>query len=430
MDDAIARSSTMIRVVRRVGIEWLLWLPIWLLLTANMGVYGKFGMAVAVAFFFALGLGLHRMTVLWRRLTMIAIGGMLIAAGVIWFSNDLLAVTWMGILLWRGRYQRLTHLHYCLGFGICCAVLIVTSQSEAWADYRLMFILLALLWIIIWFMALNRGLVDDAGLHNGIVTRPVRQANRKYILVFLAAGMLIIAMTASYGQQLLTPKQVVNPNNSWIDPDRFIQPPQSMDKPEWMEGIEQPGKRWLFWDILFWVLLVVVICGTLWFIRFLWINRVWTWQGLLNSIRKWFLRENRPEKLPYLEESRSLRKEKKKGRFESLFRKHNRELEWERLSNPEKVRRLYEEAVLTGIEQGYKFKASDTPSETLDALEQWKTGGKAHNNEKKATYWSWLLQVHLSLLHLYEKAKYSPHEITSQDVRVLKENDTDRKGNR
>jgi hypothetical protein len=130
-----------------------------------------------------------------------------------------------------------------------------------------------------------------------------------------------------------------------------------------------------------------------------------------------------------VEEQRSLRKEKKEGQsfFDSLFRRRDRSVNWDRLSNPEKVRHLYEKAVLSGIEQGYAFKAGDTPSETLEGIESWRAVPRTSpDKEKNVVYWGRLLKLRTLLLKLYEKAKYSPHEVTSQEVQDLKEQFPDR----
>lgn len=429
-DQTSGSSSPIGRAIIRIVMEWMIWLPVWMVLTTNMRAAGKFGMVAAVLFFFALGLLLHRFPTVWRRISMLAIFIALLAAGISLYTRELPIFIWMGILLWRGRYLKLRPMHYGLAFGICCAVMIVTSRNDVWADDRLIFILMAIVWVAVWFVALNEILIEQAGLHNGIVTSRVRQANRNYLYIFLAIGLLVIALTASYGQQLLTPKQaVVNPDNSWIDPNNFIQPPREMEKPEWMEE-EEPGKPSVIWDILFWILSVVVVCAAFWFARLFWNNRTWTWRGFLKSIREWFLREKKAEKLPYVEERRSLAKEKKKGSslIDSLFRRRNRGADWERLSNPEKVRRLYEEVVLAGIEQGYEFQASHTPSETLEGIERWRTSRRASDDEKLISYWNRLLSIKSVLLELYEKAKYGPHEISAQEVEGLKERYPDRKG--
>jgi len=425
-----ASSSAIGRVIGRIIVEWLIWLPVWLVLTTNMTILGKVGMIFIVMAFFAGGLLLYRIPAFWRRMSMLLIIIALIALSIAWFANDVPIMLWLGILLWRGRYLRLRHPHYGLAFGICCAAIIITSQNEAWADHRLPFILLAVFWMIVWFITLNRSLIEQAGLYNDIVTGPVKQASRKYLLLFLMVGVLIIALTANYGQQLLTPKHVVNPNNSWIDPNQFIQPPQEQDQ-SWMEGlVEDRGKPSIIWDILFWIMTGLAACGLIWFARLIWKDRTWTWRGMLRSIREWFLRENKAENLPYVEERRSLLKEKKKGpgRFDSLFRRQSRGPSWEQLSNPEKVRRLYEEAVLSGIEQGYDFKPHHTPSETLERLEQWRLSQAAPSNEKHSSYWTRLMNIKTVLLKLYEKAKYSPHEVTSQEVGSLREQYPDKKG--
>ncbi|QJD86162.1 hypothetical protein [Cohnella herbarum] len=424
MDQPLLRSPGLGKLSLRVIVEGLIWLPLWLVYSVNLGISGKLATFAGILGFFIVGLFLYRFPPLWRRLAMIAIFVVLLSVGIGRYTNDLPVFIGMCVLIWRGRFLTLRHWNYGLAFGVCCVAHILTSRNEAWADDRLVFIVLAVGWVIVWFYALNRSLINEAGIHDGIVTRPVRMASRKYLMIFLAVGLVVIALTASYGQQWLTPKQVINPNNSWIDPDRFIPPPQTMENPPGMEELtKEKGKKSVLWDIFFWIMTAVAAFGAIWFIRLLWKDRTWTLQKILQSIREWLLREKKAEKLPYVEERRSIREGKKKGAglIDSLFRRQRKQPAWEQLSNPEKVRRLYEEAVVTGIGQGYAFNASLTPAETLEGIERWQADEAKPDNDKNASYWKRLLNIRAHLLELYEKAKYSPHEVTEQEAADLKD---------
>ncbi|MCD9022509.1 hypothetical protein [Cohnella silvisoli] len=417
-------SSAVGRAISRILLEWLIWLPLWIILTINIGAMGKLGTIAAATGFFALGFLLFKLSAVWSRITVAAILVILVAVGIGRYTNDLSIFLWMGVLLWRGRYRRLKPLHYGLAFLICAAAVIVASQNDSLSGYRLLFVILAIVWVVIWFISINRSLLDEAGLHSNIVTRPVRLANRKYLFIFLAAGLLVFALTVSYGQQLLTPPKI---NTDLLDVSELQpppEPPKTQENP--LSGLldKEQGPPSPIWDILFWIMVGAAVVGAIWFARLMWRDRTWTWNGMIEAIRRWFIRAKKMEALPYVEEHRSLLKEKKKGhsRFDALFRRHNRIAEWERLSNPEKVRRLYEETVLSGIEQGYDFQTHHTPAETLEGIERWRASQRpVSDNDKHSSYWKWLLVIRLSLLQLYEKAKYSPHSITEQEVKELKE---------
>lgn len=423
-------SSAVGRVIGRVLLEWLIWVPLWLVLTINDGVTSRLGTVVAATVFFALGFLLFKLPVVWARVTVAGVIVILVAVGIARYTNDLPIFLWIGVLLWRGRYLRLKPLDYLLAFLVCTAAVIAASQNDDLSNYRLLFIILAVIWVIVWFISINRGLLEEAGLHSNIVTRPVRLANRKYLFIFLTAGLLVFALTVSYGQKLLTPPH--------ISTDLFNQPPppetpiQQGQNPLSALLDKEQGPSSPIWDILLWIMVGAAALGAIWFARLMWKDRTWTWRGIIEAIRQWFIRAKKVEALPYIEERRSLLKEKKKGpsRFDTLFRKHNRGPEWEQLSNPEKVRRLYEETVLSGIEKGYDFQAHHTPFETLENMDQWRVSQQqVTDNEKHSSYWKWLLGIRISLLQLYEKAKYSPHSITEQEVKSLKEH-RDRRGSR
>ncbi|MFC4601045.1 hypothetical protein [Cohnella hongkongensis] len=411
------------RLGLRALAEWLLWLPLTLIFSANMGGAGKAGLAAGVLLCAALGLGLNGLPALWRRLVLIAAAVALTAAGIARFADHLPMLVWLCVVLWRGRFVRFGYGQFGLAFGVCCLVLFAISLNEAWLGYRTAVIALAVFWMIGWFAALNRSLIDRAGLDNGIVTRPVLQSSRKYALLFAGVGVLAIALTVGYGEKLLTPREIAVPSPRWIEPEQLIPPPQQMNSP--LEGLlqEDKGKPSPIWDYLFWGMAALAAIGFLWFVRWLWKERTWTWRSLLAKVRDWFVRERRTEKLPYVEERRSLRKEKKPGQglFGSRFRRPRARLEWERLSNAEKVRRLYEEAVAEGIRQGYAFVPADTPGETLAKLESWQASrGPAKDKERQAAYWSWFSRVRSLLAGLYGRARYSPHDIAAEEVEELR----------
>lgn len=412
------------RLGLRALAEWFAWLPLTLIFSANMGGSGKIGLAAAALLCAAAGLGLNGMSAIRRRLVLLALAVLLVGVGIARFADHLPMLIWLCVVLWRGRFVRFGHRQFGFAFGVSCFALFAITLNGAWAVYRPAIIVLAVLWMCGWFIALNGNQVDRAGLGDGIVTRPVVQSSRKYALVFVGLGILAIALTVDYGEKLLTPKKIVNPSNRWIDPEQFIPPPQPMDRPDLLGELgKDQGEPSPIWDYLFWIVTGLAAIGLVWFIRLLWRDRTWTWNGLLKTLREWFLRERRTEELPYVEERRSLRKEKKPGpgRLASMLRGSNSRREWDRLDNSEKVRRLYEDAVAAGIRQGYGFRPADTPAETIAGLERWQEGRSVSSDkDRQAEYWLWFRRVRSALGGLYGKARYSPHDISSEEVEELR----------
>ncbi|BBI31055.1 hypothetical protein [Cohnella abietis] len=426
----MAKTPYMGKIANRLLLELFIWLPIWLILTDSEGSTIKLVAFIAAIAAFGLGFALFNLPVAWSRFTLVMILILLVLVGSVKYTSELPLFIWMGVLLWRGRYPRATVRHHALGFLICTAAVIVASNNENLHQYRWGFIVLAIIWMVTWFVAFNRGLLEEAGLGNSIVTRPVRLTSRRYLFIFLTASLLIFALTVSYGQQLLTPPKI---NTDWMQSGKQeppMEPPVQQQDPLSKLKNEDQGPPSLFWKISEWIMVGVAVIVGLWFVKLLWKDREWTWRSMIKAIREWFLREKKAEKLPYVEERRSLIKEKKKGAglWDTLFHRQKHGRAWELLNNPEKVRRVYEEAVLTSIEQGYDFKSYHSPSETIEGIQQWRLGQQLlDKKDKNSAYWKRLLHIRKSLLMLYEKARYSPHEITEKEVEGLKEQDPQKK---
>jgi hypothetical protein len=401
----------------RIAVEWLIWLPVWLLFSTNMTPMAKSGLAASVLLFSTAGLLLNRLPPLWRKITLIAVLLALAAVGALAYKAYLPMLIWLGLVLWRGRFARLGPRHYALAFGVSALALIAVAQNEAWIEYRLALIGIALSWMLVWFAALNGSLVEGAGLGNGIVTRPVRRAGRKYVYLFLSAGVLIVAATVDYGQRLLTPRQVSAPDFNWIKPERLIPPPAANASLDSL--LPEQGKPSPVWDYLLWLVLAFAVLAFLWFARLLWKDRTWTWRGLMRALKGWFLRDKSEESLPYVEERRSLKKGTS-GLLAAWLHRSEARAEWGRLNNSEKARRLYEDVVRTGVQQGFAFQASDTPAETLDGIERWRGERRDSAAGKLTEYWQRLLRSRRALQRLYEKARYSPHNIESVEVEEMR----------
>jgi hypothetical protein len=419
-----SEASPLIRIARRVLVEWLSWLPIWLILTSAYQLSGKLLLVCAGTVLFILGLFLYqRLSPAWSRATLILSIALLLGIGIPLFSSEWMTLVWLAVLLWRGRYPKLGARHYGYAFLLCCVAVIIVAQNASLPDYRMIIIALSLLWIVVWFLSVNRGLLEEAGLNNQIVTRPVRRANLLYLLIFLTGALLVFALTVNYGKELLTPPKYVPSEEVRVDIEDVLPPPSGpTGLGDMLGAVEKQGPRSVIWDILFWVLTGAAAVGLVWFVRMLWRDRTWSWRSFADSIRAWFVREKKAEALPYIEERRSLLKDKKKGpgRWNAFFHRNHREREWEQLDNPQKVRRLYEEAVLAGIEQGYEFHAHHSSAETLTRIAQWRANHSLPDKDNSSTYWNRLLNIRLKLMILYEKARYSPHSVTDQEAEDLK----------
>jgi len=413
----------------RILLEAVLWLPALLLLTARMSLPDKLGTAAIALFCIVAGLIVARLPSLWHKLALLTISLALVAVGIVWFTDQLPLLILLCAALWRGRFRRFDYWQYAFAFGICCLTLLAIAINEAWVGYRTVTVVLSVLWMIGWFVSFNRSLIEKAGLDNGIVTRTVLLSSRKYAIVFTALGVLAIAVTVGYGEKWLTPKKV-NMSPILEDIGVELEPPAQMQPQFPLEGMKEAGKPSPIWDYLFWVFSGFALIGLAWFVRLLWRDRTWTWRGLLQKIRDWFTKEQRVlEPLPYVEERRSLRNEKKarQGGLASLLRGKRSRTDWDKLSNSEKVRRLYEDAVEAGIRQGYAFRAADTPGETLESLESWQTQrstasdkSRRPTKDRQVDDGSWLRRVRRGLADLYGKARYSSHDISSEEIEELR----------
>lgn len=418
MGNAAALSGSL---TRRVIMEGLIGIPVWVILTHGDGIEVKLIAICAAAIFFIIGLLLYKLSPAWGRVTAITLMIVLLTVGI-GYREFLPELVWMGALIWRGRYPKLSYMHYGLAFLICCLAVIVASQLDILSSYRLLFIGLSLVWIVNWFLSLNRWLLNDAALQNSIVTRPVRLGSLRYLLTFLAGALLVFALTVNYGEKLLTPPNITPLEENIVsEPDS---PPPAQEQPSLQELLGEDadqGKPSIIWDIVFWTLGGLAAVFALFVVRMLWRDRTWTWRRFITSIRAWFVREKKTEALPYVEERRSLMKEKKKksSRWSDFFQRSNRDREWQLLDNPQKVRRLYEDAVVSGIEQGYEFKSHHTSSETLERIAHWREVVSIRDKDLRDSYWSRLLSIRLTLIKLYEKARYSPHSVTDQEVESL-----------
>lgn len=417
------RSWTIAAPAGRLAFEAMLWLPIGLLLLLSHGGGAKALAIAAGVASFAVGFVVSQLRPPWRLLGMLLVMLLLVAATVAIDWREAAIGAWLAAIAWRGRYVRATSSHYALGFGFAAVGTLVATNLDEATGYRIPFAVLAVAWLAGTMISYNRQLVQEAGLHGPIVTRAVRRDSRKYTLAFLAVVLALFGATLYYALQWLRPPRVHLNVGGGGD---SYEPPAQMPQPE-LPPIGDDYKPNPIWDWVGYIVGGLAALAILYVLYSLWRRRTWSWQSLKGALMKLFLRDRKEEALPYVEERRSLPKEK--PRFGGLFRRQPREPDWNELDSAAKVRRLYAEAVAAGAEAGYPHRAHHTPSEALSGLSGWRETRQAESRrkaEKRAAYWVWFAGVREALRRLYEQARYSPHEVREQDVAELVKRHPDR----
>lgn len=401
----------------RLLFEMLLWIPVWMILTSIYMFNSPLLLLMGTGGLFLLGYVLAQLPAPWSRLLRVGVIVAIGISGLILYNPIFLVALWWCVSFWRGRYIYLSSGHYALASFISAAAVFVASNTTSVSGDRILFIGLSIGWLIVWFFSYNHSLIDEAALRGSLATRGVRRANRKYVIGFLVVGLCLFAATVSYGTQLLKPPylKIELPDMSREEP------PLQLDRafPEMLEGdeVREPS---IIGEILTKIVIIVAAIGLFFYIRMMWRASDWSWKSLIAAIRRWFTRERDTyDQLPYEEEIRSIAKDRKLGRWDKLFHKSNGERKWKELNDTEKVRRLYEEAVHRGMLHGFTFRKGNTPAETLAELDSWHLAKQAEGPAKGASYWNWYMSFREMLAMLYEKARYSPHEIEQQELKHL-----------
>lgn len=410
------------RALARLEVELLIWLPVLLVFASEEGPGLAVGAGLAAAAVFALGRAVYLLPVTRRRMALLGLFLLCMAAGAALFGPVGPVAAFglpplLGAVAWRGRYRQLTAGHYGLAIGLCAAAVIYANAAEAAAGYRAAFIAGTFVWTAVWFLSLNYGLLVRSGVHGGIATLPVRRASRKYLYLFMGAGLVLVGLTISYGQRLLRPREL---NLELPESTETPSPEPSPSMPEQQPGMPplEPGEPWIGWEILTWAMYVALAALVLWALWRLWQRRSDIWRALVRKIRDLLLRELKEEALPYTEERRSLAKQGRKGGGprSAAHRKPGRKpANWERMSNAAKVRYIYEDAVLAGIGQGYRFRADLTPEETLAEIERWENDHQARFEREKAIR-ARFGRVRTALRSLYGKARYGNRDIADEEA--------------
>lgn len=421
MNGTLAGGVT--RFAGRLLFEMALWLPAWLLLTIGHGQESRLLSLAAVPSCWLIGFALMQLRPPWQLLTTILFMIAVAAGAAAIDVHELPIGIWLAVVAWHGKYANITAGQYGIGFAVACAGVFVATGYDAAEKYRFGLIILAIVWLAAWLIAWNRSLVSQAGLDSTIATRAVRKESRKYAFLFVGLALVIFGLTISRVLDWMKLPQV----EIGSSPIEQIEPPKPQEPvQESPFKVDENYRPNPMWDILFWIIGAFSLFLLWKFIVWMWRDRKWSWRAIKDALRSLFLRDRREEKLPYVEERRSLTKEKKKSRLHGLFRRQRHEPEWQQLNNGQKVRRLYAEALAAGLSSGYSHAANLTPAESLESLESWRAKQAEPKSDNKAAYWSWFAGIRLALLRMYEQARYSPHDIEEQQVTDLIERHPER----
>lgn len=410
--------------VGRLIFEWAIWLPAWLLLTIGHGQESRLLWLAAVPACWAIGFALTLLRPPWQLLATILFMIAVAAGAAAIDVHEVPIGIWLAVVAWRGKYVKTTAGQFGIGFAVASASVFVATGYDAAEKYRSGFIVLAIGWLVASLIAWNRSLVSQAGLDSTIATRAVRKESRKYAVLFVAIALVAFGLTIGHALDWMKLPQVDIGSSQTDD----IMPPPKPQEPveEFPLKVDENYRPNPIWDILFWIITVFSLFLLWKFFVWMWRDRKWSWQAIKDALRNLFLRDRREEKLSYVEERRSLAKEKRKSRWSGLFHRQHRGPDWQRLNNEQKVRRLYADAVAAGLSSGYPHAANMTPAESLESLERWRAKRADPKSDAKAAYWSWFAGVRLALLRLYEQARYSPHRIEEQQVAGLIEKHPER----
>ncbi|MBB6634291.1 hypothetical protein [Cohnella thailandensis] len=418
-------------LLRAIG-QWLACFPA----TLALASYAEFDRtwawmaAVLVAALFGTGLSAAKSVKPWLFYLLLlllltaAVAGAIGALGVHGALPALYggAVAWFG---WR-RFPPLAIPFTGIATnGVCLIAAIWDADLE---PYRTLFIVSGAAWFVLAAYIGHAGLLDSAGLHDGIVTRLVLRSSRRYLTILVGVVLIVYLLTSDFHLWRTIARWVreLMPKGSSSPPEPSVMPEPAPALPP-MLGEPSPRPEWAKWlDYAFYALAAAAILALLWLlVRRLSKDREWL-QELAAKARRLLarlLRRRDPPPSPaYVDEKESMLdigKTIRRAQTRWLRRSENkpiRRAEWERLGAAEKVRRLYRDAVLQAIEAGYKPKPSATPNETLDSVERWY---ESRSKERDAALAGWLRQTRALLGDLYGGARYGSAEASAAELERL-----------
>ncbi|THF82214.1 DUF4129 domain-containing protein [Cohnella fermenti] len=424
-------------VPRAIG-QWLAWLPA----AAALAVLGSFGSigsgiaaALAAALFGALLASVRRMpSWLAYAALLAAIALVFVRLGAHWT----LPILYWGGLAWASRRSFRPAAIPAIGIATNGIALMAVYWEPELGPYRALFIVSGIVWFVVTAFVVHNDMMDSAGLHDGIVTRIVSRASRRYLALLLAAVLIVYLLTGNFHLWSIIKEFLREhwPKSSPAEPE----PSASLDAdtpsfPALPEA--SPPGAWTKWlDYGMYALGGVIGGFLIWLIaKKLLLNRAW-WREVaarLSKLLSKLLQRREPPPAPaYVDEKESLLdigKSLRQAQSRWLRRGANKPIgrtEWEKLTSREKVRRLYLDSVLLATEAGYKPRASDTPAEALEAIERWDasrpSGGPAKGASGNATgLGGWLRQARLRFAELYGRVRYADSEATPDELAKLSE---------
>lgn len=413
----------------RAILQLLAWLPVSLGVAEAVSLDWTYGWLAVLLGAALLGAA----TTAGRFLSPWIVYGLLVAtvvgAAIYLNGSLLLPALYLGVVAWRsGRPLGLTAIGMA-GVATNGVALVAAHWAAALSPYRPLFIGAGIFWFVLSVYAGHSRLLDSASLHNGIVTRIVTRSTRAYATVLIAAVLAVFLATSDFHLW----RAIVDFLSSHAPKGRppVPEPPPEAPPalPDWMDqaGGSSPGRWAKILNTVFYVIAGIVAAVLAWLLvrRFL-LNLEWVRQlsGRIRAfLARLFARPAPAEAPAYADERESLldigkalRQAAARWRGRPKREPLSRE-EWERLDGAGRVRRLYEEAVASGIEDGYGFRPSDTPDETLEKLAKWR---EAHPGRKAAgpAAAAWLGRVREALGALYGKARYGPREAIGSEREI------------
>lgn len=414
-------------LVRAIGL-WLAWLPIALALLPAVpsGSPGEWLALAAGAVL--LGAALTLGGYLWPWVIYVAliagVAGTAAALGVRW----LLSALGLGVAAWLGSRRMARAAVAMAGVAANGVALIAASWLPDLEAYRPLFIVSGLVWFALAAYFTHAKLLDSAGLHDGIVTRLVSRASRRYLMLMVAVVVIVYLATSDFHLW----RAIVDYINAHAPKPRppEASPPQEAPPalpPDWLQ--DQPsGSKWPKWaDYILYGLAGAIGAALLALIIKRYLLHLSWFRELTARLRvfaaKLFRRREPPVQVPYTDEKESLLdigkalrdvtdRWRRRGARKPLGRRV-----WEQLAAREKVRRLYQESVLAAVDGGYGHRSSDTPSEALDAAASWYEGREGEGAPSARS--RWLRQKRRLLAELYGRARYGSREATPAELEEL-----------
>ncbi|CAM3987352.1 DUF4129 domain-containing protein [Cohnella lubricantis] len=418
----------------RAIVQSLAWLPItlWLAPAAPAASLGQWLALAAAASLFGAALTIGSYLWPWAVYAALiaAVAGSVARLGIDW----LLPMLYAGVAAWLAG-RSLPREAVCMaGVGTNGLALIAAVWVSELAAYRPLFIVSGLIWFTLSAYAIHAKLLNSAGLHDGIVTRLVSRSSRRCLMLLLAVVIIAYLATSDFHlwRAIVEFINAHTPRPSPPESEPMQQAP-SGGLPEGLLG-EQSESRWPRWtDYLFYGIAgaigaaVLILLVKRYVLNLSWFRALVSWVRAL--LPRLFERKPPPVQAPYTEEKESLLdigRALREARSRWLHRASRKPLgrrEWEQLAAREKVRRLYQESLLTAAEAGFSRRSSDTPSEALDAAARWYEGheeeGAAARKSAVSPRSGWLRQKRALLADLYGRARYGSREATPAELEKL-----------